>query len=113
MFVTAGVSKLLAPAETSRILAEHAIPWPSVIGAALGVFELVAGSFLLAGRFVRTIAVVLAAHVLVLSFVFHLPFGLPAGAAHAQLMQLTFDLLAVGALYAVATWRSPPFRPRV
>lgn len=103
VFVAAGVSKLLAPAETSRLLAEHAIPWPDLMGGALGIFEVVAGALLLAGRFVRAIAFVLAAHVLALAFVFHMPFGPSAGAAHAQRVQLAFDVLAVGALYAVAT----------
>ncbi len=105
VFIVAGASKLAAPYETARILDEHGIPWPTLMGPALGVFEMLAGALLLARRFVPVVAVVLAAHVFALSLVFHLPFGLPAGAAHTQWINVTFDLLALGALYAVATWR--------
>ena len=105
VFLVAGASKLLASAETARLLAEHGVPSPTVAGAAIGAFEMIAGTLLLLGRFTRVVAVVLVAHVALLSLVFHLPFGLSPGAAHAQWVQIAFDLLAVGALYAVARQR--------
>jgi putative oxidoreductase len=102
MFLAAGLAKLFAQDETASLLASHALPFPGALAFAVGAFESLAGLMLLTDTRTRGFARALMLFVALAALLFHTPFGLPPGIAHATLISLTVDLLVLAGLAVVA-----------
>lgn len=97
-FVLAGVAKLGAPDETTRIIAEHGIPGSQVTAIAVGLGESCAGAMLFADLHPRTVAAALMVFLVPVIGLFHSPLGLSPGAAHLNAIALTMDMMVFLAL---------------
>lgn len=71
MFITAGYPKLLDPAGTAGMIAGAGLPAATVLAYLAGLFELVAGLFILVGFQTRIAAWLLAAFCVFTALVFH------------------------------------------
>ena len=71
MFITAGYPKLLDPAGTAGMIAGAGLPAATALAYLAGIFELVAGIFILVGFQTRIAAYLLAAFSVFTAFVFH------------------------------------------
>lgn len=82
VFFTEGVQKFLYPAELGAgRFAKIGIPWPDVMGPAVGVAEIVCGALVLAGLLVRPAAAILLVDISVAILTTKLPIllGHPLG----------------------------------
>lgn len=111
-FVLAGVAKLGAPDETTRIIAEHGIPGSAVMALAVGVGESCAGAMLFADLYPRTVAAALMVFLIPVIGFFHSPLGLSPGAAHLNAIALTMDIIVFIALAFVVRGPSRQGAPR-
>jgi len=71
MFITAGYPKLIDPSGTAGMIAGAGLPAATVLAYLTGIFEVVAGLFILVGFKTRPAAYLLAAFSLFTALVFH------------------------------------------
>lgn len=71
MFITAGYPKLIDPAGTAGMIAGAGLPAATALAYLAGLFELVAGLFILVGFQTRISALLLAAFCVFTALVFH------------------------------------------
>ncbi|WP_242219808.1 DoxX family protein [Shinella zoogloeoides] len=71
MFITAGYPKLLDPSGTAGMISGAGLPAATLLAYLAGIFELVAGLFILVGFQTRIAAVLLAAFSVFTALVFH------------------------------------------
>ena len=71
MFITAGYPKLIDPSGTAGMIAGAGLPAATVLAYLAGIFEVVAGLFILVGFKTRPAADLLAAFSLFTALVFH------------------------------------------
>lgn len=71
MFITAGYPKLIDPSGTAGMIAGAGLPAATVLAYLAGIFEVVAGLFILVGFKTRPAAYLLAAFSLFTALVFH------------------------------------------
>ncbi len=71
MFITAGYPKLLDPSGTAGMISGAGLPAATLLAYLAGLFELVAGLFILVGFQTRIAAVLLAAFSVFTALVFH------------------------------------------
>jgi putative oxidoreductase len=102
LFLGAGLAKLFAQGETASLLESHALPFPSVLAFVIGAFESLAGLMLLTGTRTRAFARALILFVVLAALLFHTPFGLPPGLAHATAISLAVDVLVLAGLAILA-----------
>jgi uncharacterized membrane protein YphA (DoxX/SURF4 family) len=102
MFLAAGLAKLFAQSETASLLESHALPFPYALAFAVGAFESLAGLMLLTDTRTRGFARALMLFVTLAALLFHTPFGLPPGLAHATSISLAVDVLVLAGLAVVA-----------
>jgi putative oxidoreductase len=102
MFLAAGLAKLFAQGETASLLETHALPFPHALAFAIGAFESLAGLMFLTNTRTRGFSRALMLFVALAALLFHTPFGLPAGVAHATAISITVDVLVLAGLAVVA-----------
>ncbi len=71
MFITAGYPKLLDPSGTARMISGAGLPAATLLAYLAGLFELVAGLFILVGFRTKITALLLAAFCVFTALVFH------------------------------------------
>lgn len=71
MFITSGYPKLIDPSGTAGMIAGAGLPAATALAYLAGIFELVAGLFILVGFQTRISAYLLAAFSVFTAFVFH------------------------------------------
>lgn len=71
MFITSGYPKLIDPSGTAGMVAGAGLPAATALAYLAGIFELVAGLFILVGFQTRISAYLLAAFSVFTAFVFH------------------------------------------
>jgi putative oxidoreductase len=104
LFLGAGFSKLTGFAGTVGYIVSKGVPMPE-LAAAVGVgVELGLGLLLLAGFQTRWAALGLAVFTLVVSFIFHNFWAVPADQMMAQSQQFLKNMAIVGGLLTVAAW---------
>ena len=101
LFIPAGFGKIAGFAGTTAYIASKGVPLPELATAiAIGV-ELGLGMLLLIGLQTRWAALGIALFTLVITFIFHNYWGVPAEQVMMQKMQFFKNLAIVGGLYAI------------
>ncbi len=70
IFILAGIGKLMDPAGTAKFI-ESATPLPGMLAMPTGVFELVAGLLLVAGKYPKYVSLALAGFTALATALFH------------------------------------------
>lgn len=105
LFVSAGLAKLFAHAQTTGILLSRGLPQPSLLAVSVGVAEVLGGLLLLSAWKVRWVAALLASFVAVATLLLHFPLTL----AGPQAFEFGLAVGVLVALYAVAS-KDPSLR---
>jgi putative oxidoreductase len=104
LFVPAGFGKIAGFAGTASYIASKGVPLPELAAAtAIGV-ELGLGLLLLIGWQTRWAALGIALFTLVITFIFHNFWAVPADQVMAQQLNFFKNMAAVGGLLTVAAW---------
>jgi putative oxidoreductase len=104
LFVPAGFGKIAGFAGTAGYIASKGVPLPELAAAtAIGV-ELGLGLLLLIGWQTRWAALGIALFTLVITFIFHNFWAVPADQVMAQQLNFFKNMAAVGGLLTVAAW---------
>jgi putative oxidoreductase len=98
IFLGAGVSKLMALAETTALLALRHLPAPALLAVLIGVGEALGGILLIGAWRTRAVAIALGLFAIVASILFHLPVALAGQTA----FEFGLDAVIVLALFAIA-----------
>ena len=104
LFIPAGFSKLTGFAGTVGYIASKGVPMPEVAAAAGVGVELGLGLLVLVGFQTRWAALGMALFTLIISFIFHNFWGVPAEQVMAQSQQFFKNMAIVGGLLTVAAW---------
>ena len=104
LFVPAGFSKISGFAGTVGYIASKGVPLPELAAAAAIGVELGLGLLLLVGWQTRWAALGIALFTLVITFIFHNFWAVPADQVMAQQLNFFKNMAAVGGLSTVAAW---------
>ena len=104
LFIPAGFSKLTGFAGTVGYIASKGVPMPELAAAAGVGVELGLGLLVLVGFQTRWAALGMALFTLIISFIFHNFWGVPAEQIMAQSQQFFKNMAIVGGLLTVAAW---------
>lgn len=104
LFVPAGFSKIAGFAGTVGYIASKGVPLPELAAAAAIGVELGLGLLLLVGWQTRWAALGIAFFTLVITFIFHNFWAVPADQVMAQQLNFFKNMAAVGGLLTVAAW---------
>ena len=104
LFVPAGFGKLTGFAGTVGYIASKGVPLPELAAAAAIGVELGLGVLLLVGWQTRWAALGIAFFTLVISFIFHNFWAVPAEQVMAQQQNFFKNIAVVGGLLTVAAW---------
>jgi len=103
IFVQAGIGKLGAIEPTVANMTNHGIPFSNILVWGAIALEIGGGLLLATGLFARCAALALAVYTLVLAFLFHAYWLVPAAEARAQQISFESHLGIIGGmLYVVA-----------
>ena len=104
LFVPSGFSKIGGFAGTVGYIASKGVPLPELAAAAAIGIELGLGFLLLIGWQTRWAALGIAFFTVVISFIFHNFWAVPAEQVMAQQQNFFKNMAAVGGLLTVAAW---------
>ncbi|SDM77588.1 DoxX family protein [Polaromonas sp. JS666] len=104
LFVPAGFSKIAGFAGTAGYIASKGVPLPEVAAAAAIAIELGLGLLLLVGFMTRWAALGIAFFTVVITFIFHNYWGVPAEQAMMQQLMFFKNIAVIGGLLTVAAW---------
>ena len=104
LFVPAGFSKIAGFAGTAGYIASKGVPLPEVAAAAAIAIELGLGLLLLVGFMTRWAALGISLFTVVITFIFHNYWGVPAEQAMMQQLMFFKNIAVVGGLLTVAAW---------
>lgn len=109
LFVPAGIAKLAGFSATAGYIASKGVPLPELCAALAVAVELGLGLLLLVGWQARASALVLAGFTVVITFIFHAYWGLPAEQVMAQQQAFFKNIAIVGGLLALAAFGPGPW----
>ena len=104
LFVPSGFSKIGGFAGTVGYIASKGVPLPELAAAAAIGIELGLGLLLLVGWQTRWAALGIALFTVVITFIFHNFWAVPAEQVTAQQQNFFKNMAAVGGLLTVAAW---------
>lgn len=104
LFIPAGFSKIGGFAGTAEYIASQGVPFPGLAAAAAIGVELGLGLLLLVGWKARWAALGIALFTLVITFIFHNFWAVPAEQMMAQQQSFFKNIAVVGGLLMVAAW---------
>ena len=104
LFVPSGFSKIGGFAGTVGYIASKGVPLPELAAAAAVGVELGLGLLLLIGWQTRWAALGIAVFTVVITFIFHNFWSVPAEQVMAQQQNFFKNMAAVGGLLTVAAW---------
>lgn len=104
MFVPAGFNKIGGFAGTVGYIASKGVPLPEVAAAIAIAVELGLGLLLLVGLQTRWAALGIALFTLVITFIFHNFWAVPADQVMMQQLNFFKNLAIAGGLFSVAAW---------
>lgn len=104
LFIPAGFSKIGGFAGTAGYIASKGVPFPELAAAAAVGVELGLGLLLLIGWQTRWAALGIALFTVVITFIFHNFWAVPAEQVMAQQQSFFKNIAVVGGLLTVAAW---------
>ena len=104
LFIPAGFSKIGGFAGTAGYIASKGVPFPELAAAAAVGIELGLGLLLLVGWQTRWAALGIALFTVVITFIFHNFWAMPAEQVMAQQQSFFKNIAVVGGLLMVAAW---------
>lgn len=104
LFVPAGFSKIGGFAGTAGYIASQGVPFPELATAAAIGIELGLGLLLLVGLQTRWAALGIALFTVVITFIFHQYWAVPAEQVMMQQQAFFKNIAVVGGLLTVAAW---------
>ncbi len=104
LFIPAGVGKISGFAGTVGYIASSGIPFPELAAAAAIVIEVGLGFMLLVGFQARWAALGIALFTVVITFIFHRFWDVPAAQMVQQQQAFFKNIAVVGGLLTVAAW---------
>ena len=104
LFIPAGFAKIGGFVGTMGYIAAMGVPFPALAAAIAIVAELGLGLLLLAGYRTRWAALALAFFTLVITFIFHPVWGIPAEMVMSQQQAFFKNIAIVGGLLGIAAW---------
>ena len=104
LFIPAGFSKISGFAGTAGYIASKGVPLPELAAAAAVGIELGLGLLLLIGWQTRWAALGIALFTVVITFIFHNFWAVPAEQVMAQQQSFFKNIAVVGGLLTVAAW---------
>ena len=104
LFIPAGFSKISGFSGTAGYIASKGVPLPELAAAAAVGVELGLGLLLLIGWQTRWAALGIAFFTVVITFIFHNFWAVPAEQVMAQQQSFFKNIAVVGGLLAVAAW---------
>lgn len=104
LFVPAGFGKLMGFVGTVGYIASKGVPLPEVAAAIAVAVELGFGILLLVGYQARWAALAIGLFTLVITFVFHNFWAVPAEMVMMQRLNFMKNLAIVGGLFTIAAW---------
>ena len=104
LFIPAGFAKLTGFAGTVGYIASKGVPFPELAAAAAVGVELGLGILLLVGWQARWAALGLAFFTVVVTFIFHAFWAVPADQVMQQQQAFFKNIAVVGGLLTVAAW---------
>ena len=104
LFIPAGFSKIGGFAGTVGYIASKGVPFPELAAAAAVGIELGLGLLLLIGWQTRWAALGIALFTVVITFIFHNFWAVPAEQVMAQQQSFFKNIAVVGGLLTVAAW---------
>ncbi|CAN5558075.1 DoxX family protein [soil metagenome] len=104
LFVPAGFGKITGFAGTVGYIASKGVPFPELAAAAAVGVELGLGLLLLVGWQTRWAALGIALFTVVISFIFHNFWAVPADQVMLQQQNFFKNIAVVGGLLTVAAW---------
>ena len=104
LFVPAGFSKIGGFAGTTGYIASQGVPFPELATAAAIGVELGLGLLLLVGLQTRWAALGMALFTVVITFIFHNYWAVPADQVMMQQQAFFKNIAVVGGLLTVAAW---------
>jgi putative oxidoreductase len=104
LFIPFGISKITGFAGTVAYINSAHVPFPE-LAAVIGILvEVGLGSLLLLGYQTRWVALAMVVYVVVITFIFHPYWAVPAAQLMAQKTNFFKDLAIAGGLAAIAAW---------
>lgn len=104
LFIPAGYSKIGGFAGTASYIASKGVPFPELAAAAAVGVELGLGLLLLVGWQTRWAALGIAFFTVVITFIFHNFWAVPAEMVMSQQQSFFKNIAVVGGLLTVAAW---------
>lgn len=104
LFIPAGFAKIGGFVGTMGFIASVGVPFPALAAAMAIVVELGLGLLLLVGYQTRWAALGIAFFTLVITFIFHPFWGIPAEMVMSQQQAFFKNIAAVGGLLTIAAW---------
>ena len=104
IFIRAGISQFGAPERTVVEMTNHGIPFAGLLVWGVIAVELGAGLLLIAGLYTRCAALALFFYTLVLAFVFHAYWAMPAAQARTQASAFFVHLSMMGGMLFVVAF---------
>ena len=104
LFIPAGFAKVTGFSGTVGYIASKGVPFPELAAAAAVAVELVLGMLLLVGWQARWAALGIAFFTVVVSFIFHNFWAVPADQVMQQQQSFFKNIAVVGGLLTVAAW---------
>ncbi|OOG36983.1 DoxX family protein [Polaromonas sp. A23] len=104
LFIPAGFSKIAGFAGTAGYIASKGVPLPEVAAAAAIGVELGLGLLLLVGFQARWAALGIALFTVVITFIFHAFWAVPAEQVMMQQQAFFKNIAVVGGLLTIAAW---------
>lgn len=108
LFIPAGFSKIGGFAGTAAYIASKGVPLPEVAAAIAIAVELGLGLLLLIGLQTRWAALGIALFTVVITFIFHNFWAMPAEMVMLQQQAFFKNIAVVGGLLTIAAWGAGP-----
>ncbi len=104
LFIPAGFGKIAGFAGAAGYIASKGVPFPEICAAIAIAVELGLGLLLLVGFQARWAALGIAFFTLVITFIFHNYWGVPADQVMMQKQAFFKNIAVVGGLLTIAAW---------
>jgi putative oxidoreductase len=104
LFIPSGINKITGFAGTVAFITSAHVPFPEVAAVIAILVEVGLAILLLLGYQTRWVALAIIVYVVVITFIFHQYWAVPAAQVMAQKASFFKNLAIAGGLFALAAW---------